>query len=122
MKTLIKLALPVSMLVSAPGFADQGLANTKTYEIGASYAVSPQLTAAVNYVKVEKTGAGDAKNTSASLKYALSKRTSVWGLVSTVDNSSTDITDVARSVYPVATTAAGGARTTATSVGLTHSF
>jgi predicted porin len=104
------------------GTASNELADTKTYEIGASYAVSPKLTAAVNYVKVEITGGGDAKNTSASLKYALSKRTSVWGLVSTVDNSSTAITDVARSVYPVATTAAGGKTTTATSIGLTHSF
>jgi predicted porin len=107
---------------SVSGTSASGLADTKTHEIGASYAVSPKLTAAVNYVKVEKTGAGNAKNTSASLKYALSKRTSVWGIVSTVDNSSSGITDIARTVYPVASTATGGQRTTATSLGLTHTF
>jgi len=96
-------------------------ADTKTYELGASYAVSPALTAAVNYVKSEiNTANADAKNTSFSLKYAMSKRTSVWGLVSHVRNQASN-TDVARAVYSNADTVTG-TNTTALALGMTHSF
>ncbi len=55
-------------------------------EVGASYNITPALTAAINYVDIsmEKAGTSDKNTdvTSVSLKYALSKRTSLWTMAS----------------------------------------
>jgi predicted porin len=57
----------------------------KLNELGAAYNITPALTAAVNYVDINIDGYGADKNTdvkSVSLKYALSKRTSLWTMAS----------------------------------------
>jgi predicted porin len=95
-------------------------AEYETKELGVSYALQPNLSAAVNYVIGETQAGAKSKNTSASLKYSMSKRTSVWGLVSRVNNDAGQDNTV-RAVYPLANTVAGSSPT-AVSVGVTHSF
>jgi predicted porin len=95
-------------------------AEYETKELGVSYALQPNLSAAVNYVIGETQAGAKSKNTSASLKYSMSKRTSVWGLVSRVNNDAGQSNTV-RAVYPLADTVAGSSPT-AVSVGITHSF
>jgi predicted porin len=98
------------------------VADTDVYELGVSYAISPALTAAVNYVKFETdTANSGSKNYSASLKYALSKRTNVWGLYSNVKQDSAAGSNVVRAVYSNLDTPAGKS-TTAVALGITHSF
>lgn len=97
-------------------------AEYETKELGVSYAVNPKLTAAVNYVLGESQAANSkSKNSSASLKYSLSKRTNVWALVSRVDNDASAPANTVRAVYSVADTPSGK-DTTTVALGLTHSF
>ena len=107
--------------VSNTGTGTNTLGDSKTSELGASYAIQPNLTAAVNYVttKFDRAALGQSKNYSASLKYGLSKRTNVWGLVSTVKNEGA--ADITRAVYSIINSDANKT-TTAYSVGITHSF
>ena len=88
----------------------------RTNEYGAAYAVTPALTAAINYVETKNaTGKGDIQ--SASVKYALSKRTSVWALAS---KKNYDGFNIGAANYGLA--AESGKDSTSTSVGVTHSF
>jgi predicted porin len=91
-------------------------AKIKTSEFGVGYAVSPKLNAAVNYVKTEQ-GANEGDITSASLKYALSKRTSLWTMVARTNYDGFNIGGGNYSVDPAA-----GKDSTSTSVGITHTF
>jgi predicted porin len=93
-------------------------ADSKTTEFGAGYAVSPKLTAAVNFVETE-TGSVKGDITSASLKYGMSKRTSLWTLVSRTNNNASS--QIYGGHYGAAYPASGQDGTT-TSVGITHSF
>jgi predicted porin len=93
-------------------------AKVKTQEYGVGYAVSPKLTAAVNYVDMEK-GVYGSDITSASLKYALSKRTSVWALVSRAENDDSAQSAIYGSIY---NNGVGTNKGTATALGITHSF
>jgi predicted porin len=94
------------------------------YEVGAAYSITPALTAAVNYVKFD-----DDKNnikpttTSASLKYSLSKRTSLWTLVSQADPKAraTDATTIPVSSFYNQFNM-GAVKQTGYAVGLTHTF
>ena len=88
----------------------------KTHEYGVGYSVTPSLTAAVNYV-AQDNGGVDSKVTSGSLKYSLSKRTSVWALVSKTNN---DATGSITGLY--GTGVATGKDSTQTALGMTHSF
>jgi predicted porin len=90
--------------------------DVKTQEYGASYAVNPKLTAAVNYVKTEQ-GANEGDIKSASLKYALSKRTSLWTMVA---KTNYDGLNIGGGNYGV--TVQSGKDNTATAVGVTHTF
>ena len=87
----------------------------KTQEYGVGYAINPKLTAAVNYVE-NKQAAAKGDITSASLKYALSKRTSLWTLVSRTNNNATG------SIFGGQYSSSVSGDGTATSVGVTHSF
>jgi predicted porin len=99
-------------------FKGSSVAKVKTQEYGVGYAVTPTLTAAVNYVETEQASEkGDI--TSASLKYALSKRTNLWTLVSRTTNNTGS--QVYGGHYGAAYPASGADGTT-TSVGITHSF
>jgi predicted porin len=95
-------------------FKNTATADVKTTEFGVGYAVSPKLTAAVNYVDL-KQGSANGDVTSASLKYALSKRTSLWTLLSRTNN---DGYAVFGGQYLHSPAKDG----TSTSVGITHSF
>lgn len=101
-------------------FKTAGTPDIKTSEAGVGYSVSPKLTAAVNYVRIDRGVANnDSTVTSASLKYALSKRTNVWTMVSRSNNDgSTDAGASSRPLYSVITTR----DSTATAVGITHTF
>jgi predicted porin len=92
--------------------------DSKTMEFGAGYAVTPKLTAAVNFVETE-TGTAKGDITSASLKYGMSKRTSLWTLVSRTNNNAGS--QIYGGHYGDAFPASGKDGTT-TSVGITHSF
>lgn len=102
---------------------DGSIAGTKykTQEYGVGYAVSPKLTAAVNFVTEEK-GNGGVDNegdiTSASLKYSMSKRTSLWALVSRTDNNGGYGVFGANYSNGVA----AGKDGTSTALGITHTF
>jgi predicted porin len=85
---------------------------TKTSEVGVAYTINPKLVAAVNYVSQKDLNEKSGDIQSASLKYSLSKRTSLWSLVS---KSSTTGTAVLGGNY-----ALGG--TNSYAVGVTHSF
>ncbi len=99
-------------------FKGSSTAKVKTQEYGVGYSVTPKLTAAVNYVETEQ-GSAQGDITSASLKYALSKRTNLWTLVSrtTNDTNSQIYGGHYGAAYP-----ASGVNGTTTSVGITHSF
>jgi len=91
-------------------------ATIRTTEFGAAYAFTPALTAAVNYVETKQNSdKGDIQ--SASVKYALSKRTSVWALASkrNYDGFSIGAANYGQAAY-------AGKDSTSTSVGVTHSF
>jgi predicted porin len=93
------------------------------YELGAGYAITPALTAAVNYVKFDdKANHVKPTTSSASLKYALSKRTSVWGLVSEADpkGNTTGVTIPVSSFYNQFNM--NGVKQTGYAVGVTHTF
>ncbi len=106
----------------------------KLNEVGVAYNVSPSLVAAVNYVDFKATDVSGASAkahvTSVSLKYALSKRTSVWTMASTqskVKNSdgaaATDVGTLPATPYYL-TTADGNPNKSVTGygVGITHTF
>jgi len=99
---------------------------TNLQEFGVGYAISPALTAAVNYVDYENTTSAGVKQTSdvtsVSLKYALSKRTSVYTMASRADKvtnsgSALPATPAYLSSQGLATKAATGY-----SFGVTHTF
>jgi len=96
--------------------ANNSTADIKTTEFGAGYAINPQMTAAVNYVKL-KQGSAEGDITSASLKYSVSKRTSLWTMVA---KTSYDGFSIGGGNYNQGGYA--GKDSTATSVGITHSF
>lgn len=104
-------------------FKTAGTPDIKTSELGASYSISPKLTAAVNYVAIDRgTANSDSDITSVSLKYGVSKRTNLWGLVSKSSNDASGY-DAGASSRPIYNqTAANGKDSTAFSVGITHSF
>jgi predicted porin len=91
-------------------------ATIRTNEIGAAYALTPALTAAVNYVDIAQ-GSAKGDITSGSLKYAMSKRTSLWTLVS---KRNYDGFNIGAANYGMA--AADGQDSSSYSVGITHSF
>ncbi len=97
-------------------YKTSGAGKIKTDEVGVGYAVTPSLTAAVNYVH-EKQDAAKGDITSASLKYALSKRTSLWTLVA---KTNYDGFNIAAGNYPIGVATAKDS--TSTSVGITHAF
>ena len=100
-----------------------GSKKIKTDEVGVAYSISPQLTAAVNYVRIDRGVANaDSTVTSGSLKYALSKRTNLWTLLSKSNNdaSGSDAGASSRPIYSGLNQA--GKDSTAYSVGITHSF
>jgi len=99
-------------------FKGSSTAKVKTQEYGVGYAVTPALTAAVNYVETEQ-GSAKGDITSASLKYALSKRTNLWTLVSRTTNDTGS--QIYGGHYGAAYPASAKDGTT-TSVGITHSF
>jgi len=91
-------------------------ATIRTNEIGAAYALTPALTAAVNYVDIAQ-GSAKGDITSGSLKYAMSKRTSLWTLVS---KRNYDGFNIGAANYGMG--AADGQDSSSYSVGITHSF
>jgi predicted porin len=103
-------------------YKGDGTVSTKDaqlYEAGVSYAISPSLTAAVNYVSIDDK-ATDKRPTvsSVSLKQSLSKRTSLWALASQVDNKGG--TNAFSPFYN--TVQAAGTKATGVAVGVTHTF
>lgn len=101
--------------------------DAKGLEVGAAYSITPALVAAVNHVSFKDHVANKTPTVdTASLKYALSKRTSVWAMVAQSDAKGT--TGGITSLYGIAvsgvTGAAGGytGKVHATSLGLTHTF
>jgi predicted porin len=96
--------------------ANSSSSDIKTTEVGAGYAINPKMTAAVNYVKTEQ-GVNEGDITSASLKYSLSKRTSLWTMVARTNNDGFSIGGGNYNQGGLA-----GKDSTATSVGVTHSF
>jgi len=100
--------------------------DTNAYEVGAAYSFTPALVAAVNHITFDDKVANKKPTIDTiSLKYSLSKRTSVWTMVSKTDGK--DAVGLV-TLYGVAvsgvTGAAGGntGKVTATAVGLTHTF
>jgi predicted porin len=101
-------------------------------EFGLGYTVTPALTAALNYVDVEyKTAAGTKKTTdvtSVSLKYGVSKRTSLWTMASRTAKVKGGSQAAGNFFTPAApfyeTGAAGDSQksTTGFGVGVTHTF
>jgi predicted porin len=71
------------------GFKDNlNTVNAQGYEIGASYNFNPKLTGAVNYAWAnDSVNNVTPKTPSVSLKYELSKRTSVWALAEKSSNA-----------------------------------
>lgn len=95
----------------------------ETKELGASYAVTPKLTAALNYVTTEFGDSPSAKITSGSLKYSLSKRTALWTLVS--NNTSDALSDPAGNKSPALGANYANAlqgKGSSYSLGITHTF
>jgi len=93
--------------------------DAQLYEAGLSYAISPSLTAAVNYVSIDDNVTNKRPTVSSvSLKNALSKRTSLWALAAQVDNKNGDNT-----FSPFYNTIqAAGTKATGVAVGVTHTF
>jgi predicted porin len=98
-------------------------------EFGIGYNVTPALVAAINYVDIDWKQAGTKLSTdvtSVSLKYSLSKRTSLWTMASRTDKVSgaTAADSNITSAAPFYLTPAGDARKAVTGygVGLTHTF
>mgnify|MGYP000588425950 CR=1 FL=1 len=88
----------------------------KTSEVGAAYTINPKLVAALNYVQQKLDADTKSNIKSASLKYSLSKRTSLWTLVSRTGKDSLAL----GANYANADQTAGPA--SSYSVGVTHSF
>ena len=96
--------------------------DAKGLEVGAAYSITPALVAAVNHITFDDNKAGvKPTHDSFSLKYSLSKRTSLWTMVAKTDGKQ----QVAlNNLYGAAITGAntGTGKATGTSVGLTHTF
>lgn len=92
--------------------------DTKAYEVGVAYNITPKTLLAVNYESFDDKIAGDKpKITSLKAKYALSKRTSVWGIAQRFNGA-------ASNKMTQGYTAAMGDGTSATAFmsGITHTF
>jgi predicted porin len=100
--------------------------DTKALEVGAAYSFTPSLVGALNHISFKDHVANKTPTIDTlSLKYALSKRTSLWTMVAKSDGKdSVALT----TLYGVAVSGVSGAtggntgKVTATSVGVTHTF
>jgi predicted porin len=94
------------------------------YETGVAYAVTPALTAAVNYISFDDKNntAGKPTHTSASLKYALSKRTSLWTMYAVADNKGTSGIEAFYNGGNTTSAVVAGQKQTGIAAGVTHSF
>ncbi len=116
---------PVQLNAGLNTFKNPGSTIDATgYEVGAAYSFTPALVGAVNYVSIKDDYARTTtKNPSASLKYSFSKRTSVWGLVSSVDPKTTGTGGVSIPVSALYNAFNfDSKKQTGYAVGLTHTF
>jgi predicted porin len=107
------------------GFKDNlSTVNAQGYEVGASYNFNPKLTGAVNYAWAnDSVNNVTPKTPSVSLKYELSKRTSVWALA----DKSTNAVAGWGTLYHNQGALVGGSSIllqdqTGVAVGMTHTF
>lgn len=130
-----KLKQDLTTYTGANQVVDMNIAAGSKYnlnEFGVSYNVTPALTAAVNYVDVsfkDNSGKATTDVTSVSLKYALSKRTSLWTMASrtakvkdTSGNDGTSTITTAAPYYLFGGSFDTRQSTTGYGVGLTHAF
>jgi predicted porin len=100
--------------------------DTKALEVGVAYSITPSLVAAVNHITFDDNVAGKKPTSdTVSLKYALSKRTSVWGMYAHTDGKGSVALNTLYGVAVSGITGASGGNTgkvSATSVGITHTF
>jgi predicted porin len=101
------------------GATNAGGLDIKGYELGVGYNVSPALLVAVNYERF-KNELADTTPTIVSLKakYALSKRTALYGFVANHDKDASGLGQG----YSAVASASSTKTTTNYAVGVTHSF
>ncbi len=100
--------------------------DAKALELGVAYTITPSLVAAINNISFNDNKNNVKPNsTSVSLKYSLSKRTSLWGMYAHTDGKGAVALNT---LYGVAVSGISGAtgtntgKVSATSVGITHTF